>query len=93
VDGARAVVDHGAVELVGDLGTKHAFHVTLGDRDVRVDVAILEDGPDPASIDVPAPAPSASASAALMPARPSAQTPSRPRPNPRPSDGRSTHFE
>ena len=57
VDGARATMSDGGVEIAGGLGTVHRVHITRGDDQVTEDVAVTQQGAVPAKLELKTSAP------------------------------------
>jgi 2-oxoglutarate dehydrogenase E2 component (dihydrolipoamide succinyltransferase) len=77
VDGTEAKIDHGAVEIIGTLGSTHHVRLSMPGttREIEGDVAIAEDGPVPAHLDLPATARAASPRIAPAAAKPTPPPP------------------
>ncbi|MFS8067830.1 MAG: hypothetical protein ACMG6S_15820, partial [Byssovorax sp.] len=57
VDGEKATVSDGGVEIAGGLGTVHRVHITRGDDQVTEDVAVTQQGAVPAKLELKTSAP------------------------------------
>jgi hypothetical protein len=53
VDGVSAVVDHGAVDVSGELGSVHKVRLRGSGREATVEVIITEDGARPRTVGLP----------------------------------------
>jgi serine/threonine-protein kinase len=57
VDGQKAEITSGSVDLAGTLGSLHKVRVVAGGREAIIEVAIAEGGPMPPTVGLGAPAP------------------------------------
>ena len=57
VDGEKAPVTDGGIEIVGNLGTVHRVHITKGQDQVTEDVAVTQQGAVPAKLELKPSAP------------------------------------
>ncbi len=57
VDGEKAPVTDGGIEIIGSLGTVHRVHITKGEDQVTEDVAVTQQGAVPAKLELKPPAP------------------------------------
>jgi serine/threonine protein kinase len=76
VDGVTAALDHGSVDVSGELGSVHKVSLRGGGREVTVEVIITDDGARPRSVGLPtstspatAPAAAAHRSVSSQPSR------------------------